>query len=128
MSQIGVRYSWGGGNTKGPTKGIRDGGAGDENGDYKNEGFDCSGLMLYAFAGIGIDLPRYSGNQAKAGEQVPTDQMRRGDMLSWSRNGRTYHIAIYLGDGQMLEAPYSGSEVKISPVRYKNLSAVTRMV
>ncbi len=128
MAQIGVRYSWGGGNKKGPTKGIRDGGAGDEHGDYKNEGFDCSGLMLYAFAGIGIDLPRYSGNQAEAGEQVPTDQMKRGDMLSWSRNGRTYHIAIYLGDGKMLEAPYSGSEVKVSPVRYKNLSAVTRMV
>ena len=54
--------------------------------------------------------------------------MKRGDMLSWSRDGRTYHIAIYLGDGKMLEAPYSGSEVKVSPVRYKNLSAVTRMV
>lgn len=128
MSQIGVRYSWGGGNKKGPTTGIRDGGAGDAHGDYKHEGFDCSGLMLYAFAGIGIDLPRYSGNQAEAGEQVPVDQMKRGDMLSWARNGRTYHIAIYLGDGKMLEAPYSGSEVKISPVRYKNLSAVTRMV
>jgi peptidoglycan DL-endopeptidase RipA len=128
MSQIGVRYSWGGGNSKGPTKGIRDGGEGDAHRDYANEGFDCSGLMLYAFAGIGIDLPRYSGNQAKAGEQVPVDQMKRGDMLSWAEDGRTYHIAIYLGDGKMLEAPYSGSEVKISPVRYKNLSAVTRMV
>ncbi|TCK24335.1 NlpC/P60 family protein [Pseudonocardia endophytica] len=128
MSQIGVRYSWGGGNKKGPTVGIRDGGEGDAHGDYKNEGFDCSGLMLYAFAGIGIDLPRYSGNQANAGEKVPVDQMKRGDMLSWAENGRTYHIAIYLGDGKMLEAPYSGSEVKVSPVRYKHLSAVTRMV
>ena len=128
MSQIGVRYSWGGGNSKGPTKGIRDGGEGDAHRDYANEGFDCSGLMLYAFAGIGIDLPRYSGNQAKAGEQVPIDDMKRGDMLSWAEDGRTYHIAMYLGDGKMLEAPYSGSEVKISPVRYKHLSAVTRMV
>ncbi len=129
MAQLGVRYSWGGGNSRGPTKGIRDGGAGDEHLDYANEGFDCSGLMLYAFSGIGIDLPRYSGNQHKAGEQVPTDQMRRGDMLAWAEDGRTYHIALYLGDGKMLEAPYSGSEVKVSPVRYKNLmDTVTRMV
>lgn len=129
MAQLGVRYSWGGGNAEGPTKGIRDGGVADEYGDYKKVGFDCSGLMLYAFAGVGIDLPRYSGNQHKAGEQVPVDQMRRGDMLAWAENGRTYHIALYLGDGKMLEAPYSGSEVKISPVRYKNLMpTVTRMV
>ncbi|MBW0103000.1 NlpC/P60 family protein [Pseudonocardia sp. KRD291] len=129
MAQIGVRYSWGGGNSRGPTKGIRDGGAGDANRDYANEGFDCSGLMLYAFAGIGVDLPRYSGNQHKAGEQVPADEMRRGDMLAWAEDGRTYHIALYLGDGKMLEAPYSGSEVKVSPVRYKNLmDTVTRLV
>ncbi|MDN5915575.1 MAG: NlpC/P60 family protein [Pseudonocardia sp.] len=128
MSQIGVRYSWGGGNSRGPTTGIRDGGAGDAHRDYAIEGFDCSGLMLYAFAGIGIDLPRYSGNQHKAGEQVPVDEMRRGDMLAWAEDGRTYHIALYLGDGKMLEAPYSGSEVKISPVRYKNLmDTVTRL-
>ena len=129
MAQIGIRYSWGGGNSRGPTKGIRDGGAGDANLDYANEGFDCSGLMLYAFAGIGVDLPRYSGNQHKAGEQVPADQMRRGDMLAWAEDGKTYHIALYLGDGKMLEAPYSGSEVKVSPVRYKNLmDTVTRLV
>lgn len=128
MAQIGVRYSWGGGNSRGATKGIRDGGAGDANLDYANEGFDCSGLMLYAFAGIGVDLPRYSGNQHKAGEQVPVDQMRRGDMLAWAEDGKTYHIALYLGDGKMLEAPYSGSEVKVSPVRYKNLmDTVTRL-
>lgn len=129
MAQLGVRYSWGGGNSDGPTTGIRDGGVADEFGDYKKVGFDCSGLMLYAFAGIGVDLPRYSGNQHKAGEQVPVDQMRRGDMLAWAEDGRTYHIALYLGDGKMLEAPYSGSEVKISPVRYKNLmDTVTRLV
>lgn len=129
MAQLGVRYSWGGGNSDGPTKGIRDGGTADEFGDYKKVGFDCSGLMLYAFSGVGIDLPRYSGNQHKAGEQVPVDQMQRGDMLAWARNGRTYHIALYLGDGQMLEAPYSGSEVKVSPVRYDNLmDTATRLV
>ncbi|MFP5071438.1 NlpC/P60 family protein [Pseudonocardia nantongensis] len=129
MAQIGVTYAWGGGNARGPSKGIRDGGVADDHGDYRKVGFDCSGLMLYAFAGVGIDLPRYSGNQADAGEQVPADEMRRGDMLSWEEDGRTYHIAIYLGDGKMLEAPYSGASVKISSVRYDGLSdTVTRML
>jgi cell wall-associated NlpC family hydrolase len=118
MAQLGVRYSWGGGNPRGPTVGIRDGGVADSFGDYRNVGFDCSGLMLYAFAGVGVNLPRYSGNQADFGEQVPRSQMQPGDMLSWARDGRTYHIALYIGNGKMIEAPYSGASVRISPVRY----------
>ena len=126
-AQLGTIYAWGGGNSRGPTTGIRDGGVADEHGDYNKIGFDCSGLMLYAFAGIGIDLPRYSGNQADAGEEVPVSEMRRGDMLSWAENGRTHHIAMYLGDGKMIEAPYSGAQVRITPVRYDGLDKVTRM-
>lgn len=126
-AQLGTIYAWGGGNSRGPTTGIRDGGVADRHGDYNKVGFDCSGLMLYAFAGVGIDLPRYSGNQADAGEEVPASEMRRGDMLSWAENGRTHHIAMYLGDGKMIEAPYSGARVKISPVRYDGLDKVTRM-
>ncbi|MFP5021331.1 C40 family peptidase [Pseudonocardia phyllosphaerae] len=125
--QLGVRYSWGGGNSGGPTTGIRDGGVADEYRDYANVGFDCSGLMLYSFAGAGVHLPRYSGNQANYGELVPISDMRRGDMLSWAENGRTYHIALYLGNGKMLEAPYSGAKVRISPVRYGQLNKVTRI-
>ncbi|MEQ3553602.1 NlpC/P60 family protein [Pseudonocardia nematodicida] len=127
MAQIGITYAWGGGTARGPSRGIRDGGAADRHGDYNKVGFDCSGLMLYAFAGIGVNLPRWSGNQANAGRLVPVSDMRRGDMLSWARNGRTYHIAMYLGDGKMIEAPYSGASVKISPVRYGGLNKVTRM-
>ncbi|SDF03605.1 NlpC/P60 family protein [Pseudonocardia oroxyli] len=118
MAQLGVRYSWGGGNSRGPTVGVRDGGVADSFGDYRKVGFDCSGLMLYAFAGAGVNLPRWSGNQATFGLQVPRSQMQPGDMLSWARNGRTYHIALYIGNGRMIEAPYSGASVKISPVRY----------
>ncbi len=57
MSQLGVRYSWGGGDANGPTLGIRDGGVADSFGDFENVGFDCSGIMMYAFAGVGISLP-----------------------------------------------------------------------
>uniref|UniRef100_UPI000B0D4CB9 NlpC/P60 family protein n=1 Tax=Aldersonia kunmingensis TaxID=408066 RepID=UPI000B0D4CB9 len=116
MSQLGVPYAWGGGDENGPTKGIRDGGVADAHGDYNKVGFDCSGLMIYAFAGIGMSLPHYSGYQYTSGEQVPTDEMRRGDMIFWGANG-SQHVALYLGDGTMLEAPQSGEVVKVSPVR-----------
>ncbi len=120
MAQMGVPYSWGGGNAAGPSRGI-DSGAG-------TVGFDCSGLMLYMFAGIGIKLDHYSGSQYNAGRKVPTSQMRRGDMLFWGPNG-SQHVAMYLGNGQMLEAPYTGSVVKISPVRTSGMTPfAVRMV
>lgn len=128
MSQIGVPYAWGGGNENGPTRGIRDGGVADVHGDYAKVGFDCSGLMIYAFAGIGISLPHYTGYQYTAGTQIPSSQMRRGDMIFYGPNA-SQHVALYLGDGQMLEAPQSGSFVKISPVRWGGMTPyVVRMV
>lgn len=120
MSQMGVPYSWGGGNAAGPSRGI-DSGA-------NTVGFDCSGLMLYAFAGVGIKLDHYSGSQYNAGRKVPSSQMRRGDMLFWGPNA-SQHVALYLGDGQMLEAPYTGSVVKISPVRTSGMTPyATRLI
>ena len=116
LSQLGVQYAWGGGDEDGPTRGINDGGVGDAHGDYKKVGFDCSGLMIYAFAGVGISLPHYSGYQYTSGKQVPVSQRKRGDMLFWGPSG-SQHVALYLGNGQMLEAPQSGDVVKISPVR-----------
>lgn len=116
-SQLGVTYAWGGGNHYGPTLGIRDGGVADSYGDYAKVGFDCSGLMMYAFYAVGIELQHYSGYQYTAGKQVPVNQAKRGDMLFWGPGGSN-HVALYLGDGQMIEAPQSGSQVKISPVRW----------
>ena len=113
MSQIGVPYSWGGGNAAGKSNGI-DSGSG-------TVGFDCSGLVLYAFAGVGIKLPHYSGSQYDMGRKIPTSQMRRGDVLFWGPGG-SQHVAIYLGNNQMLEAPYTGSTVKVSPVRTSGMT------
>ncbi|MFD6676411.1 NlpC/P60 family protein [Rhodococcus zopfii] len=128
MSQIGVPYAWGGGDENGPTRGIRDGGVADSYGDYNKVGFDCSGLMIYAFAGIGISLPHYTGYQYTAGTQVPSAEMKRGDMIFYGPNA-SQHVGLYLGDGQMLEAPQSGSHVKISPVRWAGMTPyVVRMV
>jgi cell wall-associated NlpC family hydrolase len=121
LSQLGMPYAWGGGNANGPTRGIRDGGVADSYGDYAKVGFDCSGLMIYAFAGVGVGLPHYSGYQANAGRRVPLSQMAPGDMLFWATGGRIHHVALYIGNGQMVEAPYSGSRVRIAPVRYGGL-------
>jgi cell wall-associated NlpC family hydrolase len=112
-SQMGVPYSWGGGNAAGPSRGI-DQGAG-------TTGFDCSGLVLYAFAGVGIKLPHYSGSQYNMGRKIPSSQMRRGDVVFYGPNG-SQHVAIYLGNGQMLEAPYTGSHVKVSPLRTSGMT------
>jgi peptidoglycan DL-endopeptidase RipA len=120
MSQRGVPYSWGGGNAAGKSTGI-DSGSG-------TVGFDCSGLMLYAFAGVGIKLDHYTGSQYNAGRKIPSAQARRGDMLFWGPNA-SQHVALYLGNGEMLEAPYTGSVVKVSPVRTSGMTPyATRLI
>lgn len=118
LSQLGMPYAWGGGNAYGPTRGIHDGGVADMHGDYNKVGFDCSGLMIYAFAAAGYRLPHYSGYQAYAGPRVPLSRKAPGDMLFWATGGRIHHVALYIGNEQMVEAPYSGSHVRIAPVRY----------
>lgn len=128
LSQRGVIYAWGGGNYNGPTYGVRDGGVADSFGDYRKIGFDCSGLMMYAFAGVGVYLPHYSGYQYNSGRKVPLSQMAPGDMIFWGPGGGT-HVALYLGGGMMVEAPHSGAVVRISPVRYGGIMPyVTRML
>lgn len=120
-SQIGVPYAWGGGNANGPTQGIRDGGIGDANGDFNKVGFDCSGFTLFAFAGAGIALPHFTGYQYNHGTKVDPGQMQRGDLIFYGPSGNQ-HVAIYLGDGMMIEAPSSGSTVSKSPVRWSGMS------
>ncbi|RDH76672.1 peptidase M23 [Mycolicibacterium moriokaense] len=113
MSQIGVPYSWGGGNAAGKSTGIDSG--------SNTVGFDCSGLILYAFAGVGIKLPHYSGSQYNLGRKIPSSQMRRGDVIFYGPGG-SQHVTLYLGNGMMLEAPYTGSQVKVSPVRTSGMT------
>lgn len=120
VSQLGITYAWGGGNTTGPTLGIRDGGVADSYGDYTKVGFDCSGLMMYAFAGVGMALPHYAGYQYTAGKQVPLSAMQPGDMVFYSPGG-IHHVALYIGAGQMIEARESGTNVMVSPLRTADL-------
>jgi cell wall-associated NlpC family hydrolase len=117
-SVLGVPYAWGGGNYSGATRGIHDGGVADSYGDYKKIGFDCSGLMMYAFAAAGVHLQHFTGYQYHAGRHVPLSQIQPGDMLFWHTGSYIHHVALYIGNGMMIEAPQSGSVVRISPVRY----------
>jgi peptidoglycan DL-endopeptidase RipB len=111
-SQMGVPYSWGGGKPSGPSTGV-DSGA-------NKVGFDCSGLTQFSFAGVGVLIPRYSGDQYDTGRKVPVSQGKRGDLLFWGPGG-SQHVAIYLGGGQMLEASGSAGKVTVSPVRRSGL-------
>ncbi|MGI5130340.1 NlpC/P60 family protein [Pseudonocardia sp. CA-107938] len=126
MSQLGVQYVWGGGNGRGPTTGIPDG----LGSPLDRIGFDCSGLMLYAFGGAGISLPRVSRNQFNAGTKVPISDIRPGDMLFWADPGEPiHHVAMYIGNGNMIEAPYTGASVRVTKVRTKGLlPEATRML
>ena len=70
--------------------------------------------------GVGILLPRWSGDQYNAGRKVPPSQARRGDLLFWGPGG-SQHVAMYLGGGRMLEASGSAGKVTVSPVRTSGL-------
>ena len=119
-SQMGVPYSWGGGTPSGPSTGV-DSGA-------NIVGYDCSGFTRYAFAGVGVLIPKYSGDQYNTGRKVPQSQAKRGDLLFWGPGG-SQHVAIYLGGGKMLEASGSAGKVTVSPLRTAGLQPyLARMI
>ena len=82
-------------------------------------GVDCSGLTMLAWGSAGVDLPHLSRAQYGYGTHVPIGSMEAGDLIFWSSNGTQsgiYHVAIYLGGGQMIEAPTFGVPVRITGV------------
>lgn len=111
LSQLGLPYVWAGGDANGPTTGA---------GETGEIGFDCSGLMIYAYAQIGVELVHYSGAQAQSGPQKPFTQAKPGDLLFWGQSN-IHHVAMYLGvfNGApyMVEAAQRGTPVRVSPVR-----------
>lgn len=126
MSAIGTQYVWGGGSGRGPTTGIPDG----LGSPLDRVGFDCSGLMLYAFNGVGVSLPRVSRNQFNAGRKVPISDLRPGDMVFYADPGEPiHHVAMFIGNGKMIEAPYTGASVRVTKLRKKGLlGQATRMI
>jgi cell wall-associated NlpC family hydrolase len=74
--------------------------------------FDCSGLTQYVWAKAGVYLDHYTGSQWNEGRHVPRDQLQPGDLVFFG--GDLHHVGIYIGNGQMIEAPHTGANVRIS--------------
>jgi len=102
LAQRGVPFLYGGGNAAGPTRGT---------GLKANVvGFDASGLIQYAYAGAGLKMPRTSGEQCNVGRKVALSQAKPGDLMCYGPGG-TQSVAMYLGNGQMIEATEPGVTV-----------------
>ena len=99
LSQIGRPYQWGGA------------------GPYT---YDCSGLTMVAWAHAGVALLHYTGDQWVEGVHVPLDSLQRGDLLFYATDNSDpatiHHVGIYIGGGDMVDAPYTGVDVRIDSI------------
>jgi cell wall-associated NlpC family hydrolase len=91
MGELGVPYVWGGASPS---------------------GFDCSGLTMWVYAQLGIHLDHYTGSQWTAGVPVPYDQLAPGDLVFFEPD--IGHVGIYIGNGEFIHAPHTGTVVQIS--------------
>jgi cell wall-associated NlpC family hydrolase len=73
-------------------------------GGQSPEGFDCSGLMCYLYHAAGIRLPRRSSDQAIKGELIERQDLVAGDLVFFARQGRVFHVGMYLGNGRFFHA------------------------
>jgi peptidoglycan DL-endopeptidase CwlO len=103
---LGVPYRWGG--------------------TDPDTGLDCSGLTQLVYQQLGVELPRTSAEQAKAGTEVASlDDAKPGDLVFFG--SPVHHVGIYVGDGKMLDAPHSGAKVRIEDV-WGTPSAIRRVI
>ncbi len=102
-SQIGVPYVWGGESPRGSA----------------SPGFDCSGLTAWSWGQVGVPLPHYSGAQMADSTPVPINDLQPGDLLFYGPGGSD-HVAMYVGPGTMIEAPYTGATVWLTALRLGN--------
>jgi cell wall-associated NlpC family hydrolase len=90
MTRLGDNYVWG---AAGPNE------------------FDCSGLVVWSFAQVGINLPHYTGDLMAGGTPVSYSDLQPGDLVFFYGGG---HVGIYIGGGQFIQAPHTGDVVKVS--------------
>jgi peptidoglycan DL-endopeptidase CwlO len=95
LGQVGVRYRWGG--------------------SSPSTGFDCSGLTSWAYRQAGVTIPRTSRAQYAGLPKVSRSELRPGDLLFF--NNPISHVGMYIGNGQMVEAPYTGTQVRVRSIQ-----------
>jgi cell wall-associated NlpC family hydrolase len=96
-SQLGVPYVWGG--------------------ETPGEGFDCSGLTQWAWGQAGVSLPRTAQDQYDAIDHISMSDLEPGDLLFWNDGTDSIqHVAMYVGNNEVIQAPYTGAVVSYSPI------------
>jgi cell wall-associated NlpC family hydrolase len=90
-------------------------------------GYDCSGLVQAAYRAAGVSLPRVAQDQFDAGPAVPPDQAEPGDLVFFgASSGAVEHVGVYVGAGEMIDAPYTGVDVREESANLGDLVGVTR--
>jgi cell wall-associated NlpC family hydrolase len=80
-------------------------------------GFDCSGLVHYAYRQAGISVPRSTELQHRASSPIPLSEARGGDLLFFNPDGKVSHVGIYIGDGRFVHAPSTGKSVQLASLQ-----------
>jgi cell wall-associated NlpC family hydrolase len=126
--QLGVPYSWAGGDIHGPTLGAVNTEGNDAG--LRTVGFDCSGLTLFAWAHVGFRLDHYTGYQWVEGHHIALEELRPGDLVFFARNTANpmsiHHVGIYVGNGKMIDAPHTGAAVRYDDVFVPGLIGAVR--
>jgi len=106
---IGVPYVWGG--------------------TSLTNGCDCSGFTMGVLGNYGVGLPHYSGSQAQMGVKIDSSQMRPGDLIFYSnKRGTINHVAMYIGNGQIVHAASRRSGIKISQWNYRTPTTIRNVI
>ncbi len=90
--------------------------------------WDCSSLVQAAFKQVGVDLPRVSQDQSMAGTDIPLSNVQVGDILYWGGKGSAYHVGVYIGNGQYLDAANPSKGVVIQDLSGYPASGAVRVL